>query len=106
MTEPTITRQAYDGDQPEGVVSFREMQHGTADDYALLDRYERLHAGGLADRLLDTLSRLTDSSICWVFSPRCSSLCFCFRPQSFPCDKHGLASLSGWPAAGSSLSAC
>ena len=61
MTEPAISRQAYDGDRPEGVVSFREMEHGTADDYALLDRYERLHAGGLADRLLDTLARLTDS---------------------------------------------
>jgi predicted HD phosphohydrolase len=61
MTEPTTARQAYDGDPPEGVVSFRAMQDGTADDYALLDRYERLHAGALADRLLDTLARLTDS---------------------------------------------
>ena len=61
MTEPAIARRAYDGDRPDGVVSFREMRHGTAEDYALLDRYERLHAGGLADRLLDTLDRLTDS---------------------------------------------
>ena len=61
MTEPAITRRPPDGDAPEGVVSFREMQHGTADDYALLDRYERAHAAGLADRLLDTLARLTDS---------------------------------------------
>ena len=61
MTEPAIGRRAHDGDHPEGVVSFREMQHGTPDDYALLDRYERSYAAGLADRLLDALSGLTDS---------------------------------------------
>jgi len=44
-----------------GVVSFTEMAHGTAADYAVLDRYEREHAAGLADRLLETLDRLTDS---------------------------------------------
>jgi predicted HD phosphohydrolase len=61
MTEPAIARRAYDGDQPTGEVSFTAMADGTAADYRLLDRYERLHAGGLADRLLETLERLTDS---------------------------------------------
>ena len=46
---------------PSGVVSFTEMQHGTADDYALLDGFERQHAAGLADRLLGVLARLDDS---------------------------------------------
>jgi predicted HD phosphohydrolase len=61
MTEPAIARRSYDGDQPTGEVSFTAMADGTAADYQLLDRYERLHAGGLADRLLETLDRLTDS---------------------------------------------
>ncbi len=61
MTEPAIARRAYDGDQPTGIVSFRAMADGTAEDYALLDRYERVHAGGLADRLLATLDGLTHS---------------------------------------------
>jgi predicted HD phosphohydrolase len=42
------------------VVSFTEMQHGTAEDYALLDRFERQHAAGVADRLLGVLARLGD----------------------------------------------
>ncbi len=37
------------------------MAEGSADDYALLDRYERVQAAGLADRLLETLDRLTGS---------------------------------------------
>ena len=41
MTEPAIARRAYDGDQPTGIVGFTAMADGTADDYALLDRYER-----------------------------------------------------------------
>ena len=45
---------------PESRVSFTEMQYGTADDYALLDRFERQHASGLADRLLTVVSRLDD----------------------------------------------
>ena len=61
MTEPLIERHAYDGDRPDGVVSFTAMADGTADDYALLDRYERVHAAGLADRILDTLGRLSGS---------------------------------------------
>ena len=61
MTEPVIERGTGVRDDPTGVVSFRAMEHGTAADYALLDRYERHHAAGLADRLLDTLDRLTDS---------------------------------------------
>ena len=44
-----------------GVVGFTAMENGTADDYRLLDRYEREHAEGLADRVLDTLVRLDDS---------------------------------------------
>lgn len=46
---------------PTGVVEFTAMADGSADDYALLDRYERVHAAGLADRILATLDRLTDS---------------------------------------------
>ncbi len=61
MTEPVITRHAFDGVQPTGVVSFTAMADGTADDYAMLDRYERVHAAGLPDRVLETLDRLTGS---------------------------------------------
>ncbi len=50
-TDPTDDR---------AVVSFTEMQHGTAEDYALLDRFERQHASGVADRLLGVLERLGD----------------------------------------------
>ncbi len=31
---------------PSGVVSFTSMADGTADDYELLDRYDRAHAAG------------------------------------------------------------
>lgn len=61
MSEPTLTRRAGDGDHPTGVVGFTAMADGTAEDYALLDRYERLHAAGLADRVLATLRGLSDS---------------------------------------------
>jgi predicted HD phosphohydrolase len=61
MTEPVITRHAFDGVQPTGVVSFTSMADGTAEDYALLDRFERVHAAGLADRVMETLERLTGS---------------------------------------------
>ncbi|MEO6571008.1 MAG: HD domain-containing protein [Ilumatobacteraceae bacterium] len=61
MPEPTITRHDFDGDHPDGEVAFTAMADGTADEYALLDRYERVHASGLADRVLDTLDRLTGS---------------------------------------------
>lgn len=54
MTEPNAP-------VADEVVSFTSMERGTAADYALLDRYERQHADGVADRLLDTLDRLTDS---------------------------------------------
>jgi predicted HD phosphohydrolase len=43
------------------VVSFTEMQRGTAEDYALLDRLEREEALGLPDRLLAEVSGLEDS---------------------------------------------
>lgn len=55
MSEVTDTTGGVD------VVGFTAMEHGTEADYALLDRLERQHAGGLADRLLDTLDRLTES---------------------------------------------
>ncbi len=61
MTEPTITRHAFDGVLPTGVVSFTSMADGTAEDYALLDQFERVHAAGLPDRVLETLERLTGS---------------------------------------------
>lgn len=44
-----------------GVVAFTAMVDGTEADYRLLDGFEREHAASLADRLLDTLDRLTDS---------------------------------------------
>ncbi len=56
MTDSTTSDGA-----PSGTVSFRAMADGTADDYALLDRYERQYAAGLADRLLGTLDGLTHS---------------------------------------------
>jgi len=43
------------------IVSFTAMADGTEADYRLLDTFERQHAAGLADRLLGTLARLTDS---------------------------------------------
>ena len=48
---------AHDAD----TVSFTAMADGTAADYALLDRFEREHAAGLGDRILETLARLDDS---------------------------------------------
>jgi len=58
-----MNRQAQHTDQASdpAVVGFTEMQHGTAEDYALLDRYEETYKQGLADRLLDTLDRLRGS---------------------------------------------
>lgn len=61
MTEPLIERHAFDGSVPTGEVSFTSMAEGTADDYALLDRYERVHAAGLPDRILHSLDALTGS---------------------------------------------
>ncbi|MBT4984051.1 MAG: HD domain-containing protein [Ilumatobacter sp.] len=58
---PQPTTAEPTAETPSGVVSFTEMQHGTADDYALLDGFERQHAAGLADRLLGVLERLDDS---------------------------------------------
>jgi predicted HD phosphohydrolase len=53
MTNPTT--------RDTDVVSFTAMEEGTAADYALLDRFEREHALGLGNRILDTLGRLTGS---------------------------------------------
>ena len=43
------------------IVSFRQMQDGTAEDYELLDEAEKKYALGLADRVLESLSRLDHS---------------------------------------------
>jgi predicted HD phosphohydrolase len=43
------------------IVSFRQMQHGTREDYLLLDESERAYAQGLADRVLDALRHLDHS---------------------------------------------
>ena len=40
------------------IVSFRQMQHGTREDYLLLDESERRYAEGLADRVLEGLRKL------------------------------------------------
>lgn len=62
MTEPLQQdTEPHPVDAPEGLVSFRAMEHGTAADYALLDRYERAHASGLVDRLFVALDRLSGS---------------------------------------------
>jgi predicted HD phosphohydrolase len=65
MTEPVPQRRPDTGDPgldlPGEVVSFRAMEHGTAADYALLDRHEREHSSGLVDRLFDALDRLSGS---------------------------------------------
>ncbi|MGI9645771.1 MAG: HD domain-containing protein [Ilumatobacteraceae bacterium] len=42
-------------------VSFTALKDGTAAEYELLDRFEREHAAGVADRILAALERLTDS---------------------------------------------
>jgi len=61
MTEPAIARHSWDGEMPTGIVSFRAMADGSADDYALLDQYERFYANGLADRIVDSLGHLAGS---------------------------------------------
>jgi predicted HD phosphohydrolase len=43
------------------LVSFRAMKDGTREDYLLLDESERRYARGLADRVLEGLSRLDHS---------------------------------------------
>jgi predicted HD phosphohydrolase len=43
------------------LVSFREMKHGTPEDYLLLDESERAYALGLADRVLENLKKLDHS---------------------------------------------
>jgi predicted HD phosphohydrolase len=44
-----------------GVVSFRQMEDGTREDYALLDRAEREYVRALPDRLLSALQKLDHS---------------------------------------------
>jgi predicted HD phosphohydrolase len=43
------------------LVSFRQMEHGTREDYLLLDESERRYALGLADRVLENLRKLDHS---------------------------------------------
>jgi predicted HD phosphohydrolase len=43
------------------IVSFRQMQHGTREDYLLLDESERQYAAGLGGRVLDALRKLEHS---------------------------------------------
>jgi predicted HD phosphohydrolase len=43
------------------IVSFRQMQHGTREDYLLLDESERRYAAGLGDRVLQALRKLDHS---------------------------------------------
>ena len=43
------------------IVSFRQMQDGTREDYLLLDESERDYAAGLAERVLDALRHLDHS---------------------------------------------
>lgn len=66
MTDPTTDSRCTDVDVstvdvPTGEVGFTAMADGTAADYDLLDRYERVHAAGLADRILASLDALRDS---------------------------------------------
>lgn len=61
MSDPVKNETTWDGTVPTGVVSFRSMADGTAADYALLDRYERMYAAGLAGRILDNLGHLAGS---------------------------------------------
>jgi predicted HD phosphohydrolase len=56
-----IARHTWDGDQPTGVVSFTAMADGTAEEYALLDRYERVYAAALPDRIMEALGHLEGS---------------------------------------------
>lgn len=48
-------------DDSKNVVSFTEMEHGTAEDYVLLDRLERAEVAGLADNLIEELRGLEES---------------------------------------------
>jgi predicted HD phosphohydrolase len=43
------------------IVSFRQMQYGTREDYLLLDEAERRYAAGLGGRVLDALRKLDHS---------------------------------------------
>ena len=43
------------------IVSFRQMQDGTREDYLLLDESERRYAAGLGDRVLEALRKLDHS---------------------------------------------
>lgn len=61
MNDPMTTIDRSSEAAVADVVTFTAMVDGTQDDYRLLDGFERTHAASLADRLLDTLDRLTDS---------------------------------------------
>ncbi len=44
------------------VVSFTAMEHGTAEDFALIDAHDAHNAKGLADRLLDAMASMDGES--------------------------------------------
>jgi predicted HD phosphohydrolase len=57
MTDEIAANAAADA----GTVSFRRMEDGTREDYALLDRAEREYVRALPDRLLAALTKLDNS---------------------------------------------
>jgi predicted HD phosphohydrolase len=63
MTDKIDPRTASESASPSdaGVVSFRRMEDGTREDYALLDRAEREYVRALPDRLLSALRKLDHS---------------------------------------------
>ncbi len=66
MTEATTTTTGDgdvdgNGEIPTGVVSFTSMAEGSEADYALLDRYERVYAASLPDRIMTALGHLAGS---------------------------------------------
>jgi predicted HD phosphohydrolase len=50
------------------IVSFRQMQDGTKEDYVLLDESEKQYAAGLAHRVLESLLKLDHSLACYPVS--------------------------------------
>jgi predicted HD phosphohydrolase len=61
MTDKIDPRAASASTSDAGVVSFRRMEDGTREDYALLDRAEREYVRALPDRLLSALRKLDHS---------------------------------------------
>jgi predicted HD phosphohydrolase len=61
MTEPSIARHKWTGDVPDGTVTFTAMADGTAEDYALLERFEQTYVAALPERVTAALQRLDQS---------------------------------------------